>query len=439
MDNVMDPELAAEMVKLLGQELKVVRSQLREAEQRTGTPTSGDAISTGLQLQREEALRAEIVTLKAENATLRESSSCLQDQTTNVPLKMEGDHSDLVAQYSASMDAIQRELADAIREKNKATLDKEKADEYLAELTIVREKYRKLKANKRECQEVFSNVIDELRSQLELCIEEREHRASEGKVFRSDPPSFFQHTAYPDVGDQPNPSDIPIYSPVFSMGIPRTARTHCRCDGTLRLERDVVMFARAGIGLGLIVRPVYQYNPQKNNGAWARVRADIDPGQKKDLCYHDGQGWKYLGTYERIGESFLLSVEHTKKLSSPRMEAMARDTVLFRDLVPPSQMRMVEKMYWDGVLQIEMFGIRRVAYDQEFAKQLFERRKDLPKGVKDASSTNIKRKRGFEADERHDYSRKKPSTSGIKEEDSAQQSMQQSMQQSTQQSTQHIG
>lgn len=29
----MDPELAAEMVKLLGQELKVVRSQLREAEQ----------------------------------------------------------------------------------------------------------------------------------------------------------------------------------------------------------------------------------------------------------------------------------------------------------------------------------------------------------------------------------------------------------------------
>jgi len=29
----MDPELAAEMVKLLGQELKIVRSQLREAEQ----------------------------------------------------------------------------------------------------------------------------------------------------------------------------------------------------------------------------------------------------------------------------------------------------------------------------------------------------------------------------------------------------------------------
>jgi hypothetical protein len=30
MDSVMDPELAAEMVKLLAQELKVVRSQLRE-------------------------------------------------------------------------------------------------------------------------------------------------------------------------------------------------------------------------------------------------------------------------------------------------------------------------------------------------------------------------------------------------------------------------
>jgi hypothetical protein len=33
MDSVMDPELAVEMVKLLGQELKVVRSQLREVEQ----------------------------------------------------------------------------------------------------------------------------------------------------------------------------------------------------------------------------------------------------------------------------------------------------------------------------------------------------------------------------------------------------------------------
>ncbi|KAG2149837.1 hypothetical protein BD769DRAFT_1659393 [Suillus cothurnatus] len=414
MDNVMDPELAAEMVKLLGQELKVVRSQLREAEQRTGTPTS-DVISNGPQLQREETLRAEIITLKVENAGLREEISRLQNQTMNVPLKMEGDHSNLVAQYSASMDTIQQELADAIKEKNTATLDKEKADEQLAELNNVREKYRKLKASKRECQE----VIDELRGQLELCIEEREQRATEGKVLKSDPPTFFRNTEYPTAGDQPNPNEIPVYSPVFSMGIPRTARTHCRCDGTLRLERDVVMFARAGIALGLIVRPTHQYNPQKNNGAWCRVRPDIELGQKKDLCYHDGHGWKYLGTYERTGESFLLSAEHTKKLSSPRMEAMAKDTVLFRDLIPPSQMRMVERMYWDGVLQIEMFGIRRVAYDQEFAKQLFERRKDLPKNVKDASFLNNKRKRGFETDERHDLSRKKPSTSGIKEESSA--------------------
>lgn len=410
----MDPELATEMVKLLGQELKVVRSQLREAEQRTGTPGS-DVISIGPQPQREEALRAEIATLKVENASLREEISRLQDQSTNVPLKMESDPSNLVAQYSASMDAIQKELADAIREKNTATLDKEKADEQLAELTSVREKYRKLKASKRECQE----VIDELRGQLELCIEEREQRASEGKVIKSDPPSFFRNTEYPTVGDQPNFNEIPVYSPIFSMGIPRTARTHCRCDGTLRLERDVVMFARAGIALALIVRPTHQYNPQKNNGAWSRVRPDIEPGQKKDLCYHDGQGWKYLGTYERIGESFFISAEHTKKLSAPRMEAMAKDTVLFRDLVPPSQMRMVEKMYWDGVLQIEMFGIRRVAYDREFAKQLFERRKDLPKNAKDANFTNNKRKRGFETDERTDQSRKRPSTSVIKEEDPA--------------------
>lgn len=32
MDSIMDSELALEMVKLLAQELKVVRAQLREAE-----------------------------------------------------------------------------------------------------------------------------------------------------------------------------------------------------------------------------------------------------------------------------------------------------------------------------------------------------------------------------------------------------------------------
>lgn len=32
MDNIMDSELASEMVKLLAQELKAVRAQLREAE-----------------------------------------------------------------------------------------------------------------------------------------------------------------------------------------------------------------------------------------------------------------------------------------------------------------------------------------------------------------------------------------------------------------------
>jgi len=77
------------------------------------------------------------------------------------------------------------------------------------------------------------------------------------------------------------------------------------------------MFAHAGIALGLIFRPMYQYNPKKNNGTWDQLPPDIEPGQKKDICYYDGHGWKYLGTYERIGDSFLLSLEAIKKLSPP--------------------------------------------------------------------------------------------------------------------------
>jgi hypothetical protein len=91
-------------------------------------------------LQREEALLAEVVALKAENSSLQANISRLQDQRTSVPIKLEDDHSDLVAQYEAvcglgcmyvyphrdqqSMDAIQKELAEAIREKNIANLYK---------------------------------------------------------------------------------------------------------------------------------------------------------------------------------------------------------------------------------------------------------------------------------------------------------------------------
>ena len=52
-------------------------------------------------MQREEALRAEIVVLKTENSSLRANISRLQDQITSVPVKMEDDHSGLVVQYEA--------------------------------------------------------------------------------------------------------------------------------------------------------------------------------------------------------------------------------------------------------------------------------------------------------------------------------------------------
>jgi hypothetical protein len=63
---------------------------------------------------------------------------------------------------------------------------------------------------------------------------------------------------------------------------------------------------------------------------------------------------------------------------------------------------MVENMYREGLLQIEMIGIRCVAYNQEFAKSLFENRKDT-------TSTSKKRKR-VETGETHE-GRQKPKPS----------------------------
>lgn len=74
-------------------------------------------------------------------------------------------------------------------------------------------------------------------------------------------------------------------------------------------------------------------------------------------------------------------------------------------------MRMVENMYWGGLLPIEMFGIQRVSYNQEFAKSL----KGLPRNdVKDANPTSKKRKR-VETGANHERKKKKPSKSGRKD------------------------
>jgi len=57
---------------------------------------------SGVYLQREEAFQEELAALKAENSSLRENISSLQDPATSVSIKMENDdHSDLIAQYQA--------------------------------------------------------------------------------------------------------------------------------------------------------------------------------------------------------------------------------------------------------------------------------------------------------------------------------------------------
>ena len=89
------------------------------------------------------------------------------------------------------------------------------------------------------------------------------------------------------------------------------------------------------------------------------------------------------------------------------MNAIAKQTVLFRDLVSPSQMRMVENMYLEGILQVETLGIRCVAYNEEFAKYLFKNRKDLPRSAKEEIISTSKKRKRVETGEYHECQQKK--------------------------------
>lgn len=65
------------------------------------------------------------------------------------------------------------------------------------------------------------------------------------------------------------------------------------------------------------------------------------------------------------------------------LDYVSRRTTLFPDFVPPSQTQMIKNMYKQGVIKLQCFGIRCVAFNQTFAEKLRETctshmQRDLP-------------------------------------------------------------
>ncbi|KAF8844070.1 hypothetical protein BDN67DRAFT_963566 [Paxillus ammoniavirescens] len=392
MDNAMDPELASEMVKLLAQELKVVRAQLRETE-RGAVSSPSVAESTGLTRERAQALITENESLKADNAALRANVFRLQDEPQWPPIKEEEDVSQ-ASQYEESMRRMREELAEELAEKEELLRQKEKGSRVQQQLSTLQAKHKLLKAEKVECIE----VMNELRVELLNCTQELEHfrKVSPSDIdFRS----FFEEMPYKPVEEQSELASIQPYSRNVQAKIPKDLLS--MCQGPYFMNSNEVIWSLSGIALGLVIKPTVQYNPRSGGGTWTKLNDDFGVGKQMDICYLVGNAWHYIGTYERIGDSNATTIapETLRHLDRKKVEHVSKQTTLFQDLVPPSQTRMIENMYTNGVIKLQCIGIRCVGFNQAFSQGLLDSfaprapekqksNKGKPRAKRKASSTS---------------------------------------------------
>ncbi|KAF9240931.1 hypothetical protein BU15DRAFT_61245 [Melanogaster broomeanus] len=358
MDNAMDPELASEMVKLLAQELKVVRTQLREAERRIfSSPSVVD--STGLTRERVQGLIAENESLKADNAALQANVSRLQDELAQTPpIKAEEDSS-YALQYEESMHRMREELAGVLAENEELINEKVKRQGYKNSCQPVREKYKRSKAEKGECQE----VVEELRVELLKCTQELEQLSRKAAVTDIDFRTFFEDALYSPVEEQPELESIQPYTRnVMRQDFPRISSSMWRSYGLPAGSYQVLSSSQ-----------LFQYNPKNNGGTWTKLNDTISMLVNGwTICYLVDKAWHYLGTYERTGDCMTIGNRNFTAPGSKKLQYASQRTTLFQDLVPPSQTRMVENMYTTGVIKLQCFGIRCVGFDQDFSEELLE-------------------------------------------------------------------
>ncbi|KAG8219935.1 hypothetical protein J3R82DRAFT_934 [Butyriboletus roseoflavus] len=387
MDNIMDPETASETVKLFAQELKAVRAQLREAERRTTTTPCTGGPSNGIIHERAQALITENDSLKADNAALQERIARLQDELTQVSsMKSEEDLSNPL-QYGEPMSHTRGEIARLLAENEDLIREKENASRNHEKLSILEVKYRRTKAKVHE----YNEVMNELRVALSNCIQELD-QSKNAVVSEIDLRDSLKDIPYEPVEGQLELSSIQSYPRARHTKLSKDAMDTCK--GPYFLNYNEVIWSPSGIALGLVVKPTFQYNPKIHGGTWTKLKNTFDVGKQMDVCYLSGKSCKasrYLGAYERVGDPGTMTVapETLKYLDREvhvygngvaqrltylqKLEYLSKCTTLFPDVMPPSQMRMIKNMYKQGVIKLQCFVIRCVAFNQTVAGKLGER------------------------------------------------------------------
>ena len=75
-------------------------------------------------------------------------------------------------------------------------------------------------------------------------------------------------------------------------------------DGILTVDGNAIVWSTKGVACGIAITPSHRFNPRAKT-EWIEQGAEINVGEKRDLCYKSDGSWSYLGTYDCLSEAIV--------------------------------------------------------------------------------------------------------------------------------------
>ncbi|KAL1690365.1 hypothetical protein GGG16DRAFT_92391 [Schizophyllum commune] len=371
MDTLVDehPELALEMVKLLGNELKSVKTQLRELQsQRATSALSSNSADAGRTSVENAELRRRLRELQAENERLAESQGIVKQETY--------DENDLLQQKAVIIDRQSEDLTRAYRDIQKLKKENEQLKENVASLQAAMDTTKDRRADVEKA--VSGAYLPERSKQSHGLFPALTNVAQREKALATEiqaskepytPAKFLQQSRRPVDSRQPAAANLKAYRQYtgpFRLG--KVYRDFCRHEVAAFSAHEVLWPTSPADGLSRAVGCM-PTNSASSVCTWTTQPASV--GQTFELFYQGDQGWwLYTGVFEcrAVVKTTLpaLALGLEKPTTAKLADAVA-ERALDKNLVPPILFNNMKKMLKEGMLQVccvelECVGFNRALY-----------------------------------------------------------------------------